>query len=146
MPTVGRTAKTQSQNLRQYKHLCSRGSYPRQDRERNRAADARWPLWSCPDQACYSVSLGGGVGRGLGVAWDLGVGVGLGVAVGLVDAVGVGVEVGVAVAVVVGVDVGVEVVAAVAVGVGVAVGVEVAVGVGDAVGVGVGVPAGTRKA
>jgi hypothetical protein len=123
MQTIGRIAKTQSQNLRQYKRIAVAAGVDR-SKIGNRIAQPTFGARrrSCPDQAGYSVGLGGGVGRGLGVARGLGLGVGLGVAVGLAVAVAVGVEVAVAVA------------------------VAVAVGVGDAVGLGVGVPPGTRKA
>ena len=70
--------------------------------------------------ACTVPSLGGGVGRGLGVARGLAVGGGLGVIVG------------VAVAVAVGVAVGVD--DAVAVGVGVVGGVALGVGEGQGIG------------
>src|SRR6266576_3153688 len=77
MPAIGRTAKTQSQNLRQYKRIAVAAGVVH-GKVGNGIAQPTLgaPWWSCPDQACYSVGLGGGIGRGLGVAWGLGVGVG----------------------------------------------------------------------
>jgi hypothetical protein len=121
-------------------------------------ATANWHGFNHFSRITGNHGLGGGVGRPLGVGWDLGVGVGRGVGVdvdvavavgvglGGIVAVAVGVGVGVAVAVGVGVNVavavgvGVKVAVAVAVAVDVGVAVAVAVGLGLAVGVGLGVP------
>ena len=78
----------------------------------------RWlaPRRSFAASTYRAPGLGGGVGRGLGVARNLGVGVGLGDGVGFAVAVAVGVDVGDGVTVPVGAAVGVTV------GVGVGVG------------------------
>ena len=86
MPAIGGTAKTQSQNLQQYKRIGVAAGV-----DRSRAL-----------RIYTGIGRGAGVGRGLGVECGRAVGVGLAVAVG----VAVGVTLGMAVAVAVGVGVG----------------------------------------